>query len=62
MMTVMIIIVVVVVDVFEKFDVLYDEQSLWYIKFLYYCYKHWNCGARNTSSEVQIGAFDTDRQ
>jgi len=40
MMTVMIIIVVVVVDVFEKFDVLYDEQSLWYIKFLYYCYKH----------------------
>jgi hypothetical protein len=52
----------IMIKVFEKFDVLYDEQSLWYTKYMYYCYKHWKCGARNTTSEVQIGAFDIDMQ
>jgi len=59
---IIIIIIMIMMELFENFDVLYDEQSLWYTKFLYYCYKHWNCGARNTSSEVQIGAFDNDMQ
>lgn len=54
--------IMIMMEVFEKFDVLYDERSLWYTKFVYYCYKHWNCGARNASSEVQIGAFDIDMQ
>jgi len=32
--------IMIMMEVFEKFDVLYDERSLWYTKFVYYCYKH----------------------
>ena len=36
-MTMMLMMMIMtMMEVFEKFDVLYDEQSLWYTKFLYY--------------------------